>query len=100
MSERIRAGTEVFFEVEVRDNNTSPPPLVNPGSGVKITIYYPSGAEAQAETAMTNVGTGVYTSAYQTITTQALGSYLAAFKAQDGTSITLTPKWQVFDLVA
>jgi len=96
----IRAGSAVVVAAEVTDMLQSPPVLMSPDTGVKVTLHAPDGTTPVTAQAMSEASTGRYTYQYQTETTSPLGVWTVEFKAQDGSSIGLTPPAGGFTLIA
>ena len=83
---RSIAGGLIVVSTETRSNAGV---LTTPGTSIKITLFDPTGATAQAATDMTAGSTGIYTYTYQLVTTKNPGEYtiLITVISGDGTSI-------------
>ena len=97
---KIRAGSNILFDVTTKDRTIEPPALFNPATSVKITLIDPAGTVVIDDVAMSNVSTGLYRYQYQTTGASMLGSWLVWFKATDSAVIVSTPNLLAFTLVA
>lgn len=97
--QKIQAGSLVSVRINTLNGLVDPPVLYNPSSGVTITVTDATGVVAVNNLAMTNAATGVYTYAWQSLTTSTLGDYTVSFKAVDTTGTTYEPATLGFALV-
>lgn len=97
---RFKAGTAIFFRIEVRDATDETMPLFAPSSQPTIIVRDPVGnVQADFEQMTTAASeTGIYTFVYQTETTDALGVWQVGFKVSDGNTV-YAPEQDAFELV-
>ena len=96
---RIRRGSEIYVEVEIRDFRTSPSSLFDPDGGAFFTLKNPSGTTILNLAPMTKKSQGVYLYRYQTLPGDVLGVWSMEFKAVHGTSTHLSLTMGSFELV-
>jgi hypothetical protein len=97
---KIKAGSEIFIRIEIRDNTDVETPLVDPTSA-KITIRNTMGVAIVDEVTTTNADVGVYTYYLQTTTSDVKGVHTSVFKVEDvdGTVVYTLPE-DVYELVS
>jgi uncharacterized protein YfaS (alpha-2-macroglobulin family) len=97
---RLRRGTEVYIEVEIRDRTVSPSSLLDPDGGVFFTLKNPSGTTVLNLVAMTKKSAGVYIYRYQTSAGDPLGVWAMEFKAIHGIATHHELEMGAFELVS
>lgn len=98
--EQVRAGSEVYIEVEVKDLLQSPPALFDPNGGVQITLKNPSGATVVSLASMTKKSTGIYYYRHQSSGSDPTGVWGMEFKAVHQLATHLSLEMGAFELVA
>jgi uncharacterized protein YfaS (alpha-2-macroglobulin family) len=97
--DRIRRGTEIYVEIEIRDRTTSPMSLLDPNEGVFLTLTDPSGGPVLNEVGMSQKTAGVYFYRYQTTANDPLGVWKIEFKARHSARTHLSLAMGAFELV-
>ena len=96
---RIKRGSEIYIEVEIRDFRTTPSSLLDPDGGAFFNLRNPSGSAVLTLAPMTKRSTGVYLYRIQTGPTDPVGVWEMDFKASHGTATHLTLAMGSFELV-
>ncbi len=97
---RFKAGTAVFFRIELRDATDDTMPLFASSSVPAIQIIDPAGTvQADYLNMTTETDTGVYNYLHQTATTDPLGVWQVGFKAVDGATTVYVAAADAFELV-
>lgn len=95
---KMKAGTAVFFRIELRDSTTDAHPLFSSASVPTILIRDSLGAVQVNDGQMTEAETGVYTYSHQTATTDSIGVWRVRFKVVSTVTV-YTPEVDAFELV-
>jgi len=98
--EQVRAGSEVYIEVSVKDLLQQPPALFDPSGGVQVTLKDPSGAIIVSNGSMSKQSVGVYTYRHQSGINDSLGTWPMEFQAIHGSATHLSMELGAFELVA
>jgi len=99
----IRAGNAVLLEWEARDMTKDVPPLFDPGTYVKLTLYRPDRSKAVDAGSMSRVRTGVYRLVHQTVPDDApddVGLWTMEVEANNGGVLSLSKELPAFTLEA
>ncbi len=95
---KMKAGTAIFFRIELRDSTTDSHPLFSSASVPTILLRDANGSVQVNDSQMTEAETGVYTYSHQTATTDALGVWQVRFKVISTVTV-MTPEVDAFELV-
>lgn len=95
---KMKAGTAIFFRIELRDSTTDAHPLFSSASVPTILLRSPLGGVVANDAQMTEAETGVYTYSHQTATTDPTGVYQVRFKVESTVTV-YTPETDAFELV-
>lgn len=95
---KMKAGTAIFFRIELRDATTDAHPLFSSASVPTILLRDSNGSVQSNDIQMTEAETGVYTYSHQTATTDPLGVWQVRFKVVSAVTV-YTPETDAFELV-
>lgn len=87
---KFKAGTAIYFRIEVRDEADDTRPLYSPSSNPKIQFRTPDGIITLVYTSMTLLETGVFSYTLQTTSASVLGVWQVEFKIVNASLTILT----------
>jgi hypothetical protein len=95
---KLKAGTAIFFRIELRDSTSDAHPLFSSASVPTILLRDSLGAVQVDDVQMTEAETGVYTYSHQTDTTDPIGVWQVRFKVISTVTV-YTPEVDAFELI-
>ncbi len=96
---QFKAGTAIFFRIELRDSTTAAHPLFSSASVPTILIRDALGSVQVNDIQMTEAETGVYTYSHQTATSNPLGVWQVRFKVVSTVTV-YSPEVDAFELIS